>query len=273
MGSSSRNSHGDVVNPLLKGFLTGQFHGLFHHYNRLMLDDLARLRNPGSKMKFNNTNKQNLKLNILNGCIRPTASLGIFEILRKRLRNSNEGRPLSVYQEGCCGFMAACATVFAWKPFDLAYRRVGIQSLSYTNWFSSLTHIAKNQSVLSMYKSSRGSMNSDIALYTGMLASYDRTLHYLTHTQALPYWAAQTSASIISGFFAAACSHPVIYMDAIIDTRLQMRYIPATICAILNPFGNFNFYTRLLSRFQYSARFCVVQYAIFEGVRRVEWIK
>lgn len=111
--------------------------------------------------------------------------------MSKKLRDGNEGMPLTVYQEGCCGFIAGSVATIAWHPIEIARTRLTIHTFSCTNWFTSFIHVAQNQTIWKCPTIPRR-----IAGYTGMLASYDPTLNYLTHTQSLPFWAAQISISI-----------------------------------------------------------------------------
>lgn len=80
-----------------------------------------------------------------------------------------------------------------------------------------------------------------------------------------------SGASIISGFFAAACSHPCRYLKEIKDV-VQKQYhggemhayrnIPFYISRILTPHSGFKFYSGFLNSFQHFAAFCMVFLAL-----------
>ncbi|KAH6770885.1 hypothetical protein C2S52_015688 [Perilla frutescens var. hirtella] len=276
---SDKKGHVDAVTPLVNGFLTGQLQALFLCCNRLIFLELAQF-DPILKKKLlpfkHFPHMPALKRDLLGGAICSTASLGTFEILSKWVRNiGNEGRPLGLNQEACCGLISGATAMFIWQPFSLAYNRVGLHHLTYTNWVTTLSHMLKNETPSSLWRANSATTATTIAAYMGMLASYDRTLNYLTHTQALSESNAQISASITSGFFAAASAHSFQYLGIItkaVQTRIQegeRRAITRIIRQVLTPHSGFNFYDAFLTRFRHASLFCL--YPILEAVRKVEW--
>lgn len=275
MGSNT--TYSDVVNPLMNGFLTGQLQALLAYCSRSVFEDLTpRPDDPvWKKTKAKLTqfpNKTLLKRDLLFGGICSTASLGIFEILSKRLTKGKEGRPLSLTQEACCGLISGAIATFAWKPLGLAFTRVDPHKFSYINWLTALRHMVQNERA-SPSTLWRGS-GLHIAGFMGMLASYDRSVDYLTQTQGLQKEKAQISASIVSGFFTAASVTSFHYLGMITKSvqgkKHGYRHIIPLICHALTPHSGCNFYVQFLRTFQGNAMMCLVQFSILEGVRRAE---
>lgn len=120
-----------------------------------------------------------------------------FRIVSKRASNGNDGSPLSLYQEAGCGLISAATAAFLRQPFQVALNRVQIQNLTYTNWFTSLHQILKNERRPSiLWRGSGVAMAIETAAYAGMLASHDRSFDYLLHTHGLSKWNAQLSKFI-----------------------------------------------------------------------------
>ncbi|KAL6567136.1 hypothetical protein OROMI_015540 [Orobanche minor] len=85
-----------------------------------------------------------------------------------------------------------------------------------------------------------------------------------------------SGASIISGFSAAACSHPCIYLKEIKDAVMKKylagekhayRNVPLYVARILTPHGGCKFYVGFLNRFRHWIGFCMIQWWIYEKIR------
>ncbi|KAI3450904.1 hypothetical protein Pfo_007569 [Paulownia fortunei] len=279
----SNTTYSHILKPLINGCVTGQLHALFK-YSNVLIDALVAelVDDPNLNKRLHDikmANMKQLRLGLLCGVTYTTASLGAFEILTQKLRTTNHGRPVSLYQEACCGFTSGATAAFVWQPFMFASSRTAAQNFSYRTLFSTVCQIVRDEGVLALWKGSGSYIGTLTAANVGMLASYNRSLNYLMESKGLSKWNAVISASIISGFFAAACSHPCIYLKAVKDTvkkkyhggeKHAYRHIPLYITRILTPHSGFKFYIGFLNNFQRWAVFCMVQWYIFEHIRTVE---
>ncbi|KAG8387374.1 hypothetical protein BUALT_Bualt02G0014700 [Buddleja alternifolia] len=279
-------TYSNTLKPLLNGFLTGQYYALLRYCisfcDARLLQSLNNNNDPNRNNMLNffkMANIQVLKKDLLCGATYTTASFGVFEILTNKLRATNNGKPLSLYQEACCGLVSGATAATVWQPLKLASLRNDPQSFSYRNVFGNLYHIVRNEGALALWKGSGLYMGTLMAANMGMLASYNRSLSYLMEKKRLHKSDAQLSASIISGFFYAAFSHPCIYVKVVKD-YVQMKCgspkkdaymkIPRYISGILTPHSGFDFYTGFVHYFKRSVVFCVVQWWIFETIRSTD---
>ncbi|KAL8529043.1 hypothetical protein ACS0TY_006491 [Phlomoides rotata] len=267
-----------TVKPLLNGFLTGELHALLNYGLRSIVLPMAQ-SDPDFKKKLPKSvleipNITRLKMDVLTGAIHTTAALGLFEILTNKLRNANNGMPLTLYQEAWCGLTSGAAAVFVWQPFLMARNRAGIQSLTYSNWFSTLSHIVRNEGVLTLWRGSGMYMGTQAVAHMGMLASYKPSRDYLIESRGLSDQTAQICASAISGFFSAVCYHPCDYLIQIkagvqkqyaAGDKNAYRYIPHYASRVL---GSSQFYLGFLKAVHANALFCMIRWGIYERVAR-----
>ncbi|KAL3654765.1 hypothetical protein CASFOL_000551 [Castilleja foliolosa] len=281
---SKRRSKNTVMNPLLKGCLTGEYHALLTFLNHTFYDYLEQALHQYSQgsCKFHDfnflaANTRMLKQNLICGVTYTPLSLGLFEILSNKVRSTNGGRPLSLYQEACCGLTCGGAGAFVFRPFALASSRITAQkqNYTYTNLFTNLHSIVRGKGVLALWRGSGLYTSSLMTANVGMFVSYNRSRDYLFESRGLSKWDAILSASIISGFFAAACSHPCMYLKLIKDDvvkkyvggeKQSYRIIPFLVTRVLTPHSGFKFYVGFANHFRRWAAFCLVQWWIYEQI-------
>ncbi|KAK4440426.1 hypothetical protein Salat_0377500 [Sesamum alatum] len=267
---------------ILKGFLTGQLHALVAllggRLRELIYDPTVDKQFQSlHHLKMNNIKRG--RLNFVFGATYSPASLGVFEILTKKLKSTNDGRPLSLYQEACCGLTAGAIAAFTWQPFSLASSRIPPHNFSYRTLFCTLHETVKQGGFWALWKCSGFGRGKLMVGSMGMLTSYHRSFNYLVESRGLSEGDAQLSASIISGFIASACCHPFEYLKSIKDV-VKMKYnagekhaytvIPLYISKILTPHSGFRFYVSFLKTFSSWAGFCMMQWYIFELVSAAE---
>lgn len=86
-----------------------------------------------------------------------------YRILKQRLEAANHERPLSLYQEALCGMTAgAIGTIFSY----------------FRNLLLDLCHTVMDKGFLAMYKGGGPYTACAIGFYTGMFASYGRSVTY-----------------------------------------------------------------------------------------------
>lgn len=103
--------------------------------------------------------------------------------------------PLTLYQEAWCGFTSGAAAAFVWQPFLMAQNRVGVQNFTYRNWFTTFSHIVRNEGVLTFWRGSGLNMSRHAIVHMGMLASYRPSRDYLIESRGLSDQTAQISKS------------------------------------------------------------------------------
>ncbi|GER50728.1 mitochondrial substrate carrier family protein [Striga asiatica] len=284
MAATINNTHSlSVLKPLIKGCLTGCCYALLFHCNRSIFlhlhnfvhspsGDSRRPPLPDLRMATARVSSSLSTQLLLIFLLRPVSEC---RILSNKLGSTNHGRSLSLYQEACCGLASSSIAAFFLQPFLLAHARIPTESYTLTNLFAKLHHMVRHEGPLTFW---RGSALSVIMLTTanmGMLTSYKRSRDYLLESRGLSKWKAELSASIISGFSAAACSYPWIYVGGIkhvvqkkyaAGDKHAYRMIPLLLARILTPNNGLKFYVHFLSHFRHLAGFCMLQWWIYERI-------
>ncbi|KAK1394208.1 Mitochondrial dicarboxylate/tricarboxylate transporter DTC [Heracleum sosnowskyi] len=152
-----------------------------------------------------------------------TTRLGCFRILTNKAIESNDGKPLPLYQKALCGLTAGAIGATIGSPADLALIRMqadatvpAAQRRNYTNAFQALYRITADEGILSLWKGAGPTVVRAMALNMGMLASYDQCIEFFGDN-GFSEVSTVVGASSVSGFFAAACSLPVDY----VKTQIQ----------------------------------------------------
>ncbi|KAL1805704.1 hypothetical protein DCAR_0831456 [Daucus carota subsp. sativus] len=152
-----------------------------------------------------------------------TTRLGSFRILTNKAIESNDGKPLPLYQKALCGLTAGAIGASVGSPADLALIRMqadatvpAAQRRNYTNAFQALYRITADEGILSLWKGAGPTVVRAMALNMGMLASYDQCIEFFSDN-GFSEVSTVVGASSVSGFFAAACSLPVDY----VKTQIQ----------------------------------------------------
>ncbi|KAG8387373.1 hypothetical protein BUALT_Bualt02G0014600 [Buddleja alternifolia] len=206
-------------------------------------------------------------------------SIGL--ILTKILKaTNNDGMPLSLNQEACCGLISGATAASIYWPLRFASNSlIDPWNFSYRNLFINLNHKVKNEGALVLWKGSGLYIGTLMAANMGMLVSYNRSLTYLMENTTLSKLEAQLGASIVSRFFASACAHPCVYVKAmkgIVKKQYNdgkknaYRNIPGYISHILTPHSGFKFYSGFLKCYRRNTRFYMVQWLMFENIRSNE---
>ncbi|CAA0841580.1 Mitochondrial dicarboxylate/tricarboxylate transporter DTC [Striga hermonthica] len=284
MAATVNNTHSlSVLKPLVKGCLTGCYHTFFVHCNRSIFLHLHHFvhRHSGDSRRLpplpdlRMAAARSTRMSFISGVTHTPLSLGLFEIFRNKLGITNHGRPLSLYQEACCGLASGSIAALFVQPLHLASKQIPAESYTLTNLFAKFHHIVTHEGPLTFW---RGSALSVISLTTanmGMLTSYKRSRDYLLESRGLSKWKAELSASIISGFSAAACSYPWMYVQGIkiavqnrhaAGDKHAYRKIPLFLARILTPNNGIKFYVSFLSHFRRWAAFCMLQWWIYERI-------
>ncbi|KAK1378543.1 Dicarboxylate/tricarboxylate carrier [Heracleum sosnowskyi] len=143
------------------------------------------------------------------------------------LIESNDGKPLPLYQKALCGPTAGAIKASVGSPADLALIRMqadatipAAQRRNYTNAFQALYRVTADERVLSLWKGAGPTVVRAMALNMGMLASYDQCIEFFSDN-GFSEVSTVVGASSVSGFFAAACSLPVDYMTWIFLSQIK----------------------------------------------------
>ncbi|KAM7528645.1 hypothetical protein LguiB_032055 [Lonicera macranthoides] len=153
-----------------------------------------------------------------------TARLGSFEVLTRRVEAANGGRPLTLYQEACCGLTSGAIGAYIGLPFlAIIHMRTNAskqaaQQLNYRNVFHEVYQTVTANGVSGILKGTSPAMNVIMALNMGMLASYNRSFSYLHQSLGFSEWRAKLGAGFASGFFASACGLPISNVYTIMRT-------------------------------------------------------
>lgn len=107
-------------------------------------------------------------------------------MLTAKAIESNDGKPLPLYQKALCGLTAGAIGACVGSPADLALIRMQAdntlplaQRRNYTNAFHALTRISADEGVLALWKGCGPTVVRAMALNMGMLASYDQSAEYM----------------------------------------------------------------------------------------------
>lgn len=153
-----------------------------------------------------------------------TARLGSFKILTNKAVEANEGKPLPLYQKAVCGLSAGAIGACVGNPADLALIRMqadatlpAAQRRNYANAFHALYRIGAEEGLLALWKGAGPTVVRAMGLNMGMLASYDQSVEFFRDSVGLGEAATVIGASMVSGFFASACSLPFDY----VKTQIQ----------------------------------------------------
>lgn len=113
-------------------------------------------------------------------------SLYFIRLLTAKAIESNDGKPLPLYQKALCGLTAGAIGACVGSPADLALIRMQAdntlplaQRRNYTNAFHALYRISADEGVLALWKGCGPTVVRAMALNMGMLASYDQSAEYM----------------------------------------------------------------------------------------------
>lgn len=102
---------------------------------------------------------------------------------------SNQGKPLPLYQKALCGLTAGAVGACFGSPADLALIRMQADSLlpaaerrNYKNAFHALYKISADEGVLALWKGAGPTVIRAMALNMGVLASYDQSMELFRDT-------------------------------------------------------------------------------------------
>lgn len=153
-----------------------------------------------------------------------TARLGSFRWLTQKAIDANDGKKLALYQKAAIGLTAGAIGATVGSPADLALIRMQADSTlpahqrrNYTNAFTALSAIARDEGVLGLWKGAGPTVVRAMALNMGMLASYDQSVELFRDNLGFTEIPTVVGASAVSGFFAAACSLPFDF----VKTQIQ----------------------------------------------------
>ncbi|ETV80794.1 hypothetical protein H257_06270 [Aphanomyces astaci] len=151
-----------------------------------------------------------------------TARLGIFDVLSRRLKSSDEAK-LPFYKRAIAGLVAGGLGSIVGNPCDLVLVRMQTdahlpvdQQKNYRGVGDAFRRIVADDGVVSLWKGSFPTVLRAMALNMGMLAMYDQAKDVLTPLYG-PGTATVFMSSATAGFFASAFSLPFDF----IKTRLQ----------------------------------------------------
>lgn len=173
-----------------------------------------------------------------------TARLGSFRWLSAKAIESNDGKPLPLYQKALCGLTAGAIGATVGSPADLALIRIQADSMlpmaqrrNYSNAFQALYRISADEGVLALWKGAGPTVVRAMALNMGMLASYDQSVEFFKDSMGFTEIPTVIGASAVSGFFAAACSLPFDYVKTQIqkmqpDANGKVPYTGSLDCAM-----------------------------------------
>uniref|UniRef100_A0A5B7BHA4 Mitochondrial dicarboxylate/tricarboxylate transporter DTC n=1 Tax=Davidia involucrata TaxID=16924 RepID=A0A5B7BHA4_DAVIN len=213
-----------------------------------------------------------------------TARFGSFEILTKKAEAANDGTPMTLYQEACCGLTSGAIGAIIGTPIFLASTRMradaalpAAQQLHYRNVFHALYHTAANEGVLALWKGAGCYANAAIAFNMGMLASYNRSSNYFKESLGFGEYKTRLGAGAVSGFFASACALPYINVRGIMrvsqpDANGKYPFTNSLDCAwkILKSGGPFKFYTGFPKYFVKATPNVMVTWIILEEIKKFE---
>ena len=168
---------------------------------------------------------------IMRQAVYGTARLGLHDQLSKMFRDRNGGHAIPLYQKIAASMISGAVGGLAGNPFDIAMVRMQAdgqapieQRRGYTNVFTAVARITKEEGVLTLWRGSLPMVFRAIAMNVGMLASYDQAKEMF-----IPYTGTgkvtSLIASAISGF---VCAFTTLPFDLVKCRMMNMRVDPAT---------------------------------------------
>ncbi|XP_031740611.1 mitochondrial dicarboxylate/tricarboxylate transporter DTC isoform X2 [Cucumis sativus] len=190
-------------------------------------------------------------------CLRRRVLVPFTRILTNKAIEANEGKPLPLYQKALCGLTAGAIGASVGSPADLALIRMqadatlpAAQRRNYKNAFHALYRILADEGVLALWKGAGPTIVRAMGLNMGMLASYDQSVEFFKDNLGFGEAATVLGASMVSGFFASACSLPFDYVKTQIqkmqpDAEGKFPHSGSLDCAMktLKAGGPLKFYT------------------------------
>ncbi|KDP42081.1 hypothetical protein JCGZ_01869 [Jatropha curcas] len=145
-------------------------------------------------------------------------TFGLFEILTRKAMATNDGIPLSLYQEVSCGLLAEIIGRFVTAPYIVAKNIMRADSclpvekrVNYRNIYHALCQNYTKGQILASW---RGQANIGFMLSrTAMFASYHRSLGYFEDFYGSDGSKACLAAGAVSGFFQTVISKPTANVD------------------------------------------------------------
>lgn len=168
---------------------------------------------------------------ILRQAVYGTARLGLHDQLSKMFQDRNGGEPIPFYQKVAASMISGAVGGLAGNPFDIAMVRMQAdgqapveQRRGYTNVFTALGRIVKEEGILTLWRGSVPMVFRAIAMNTGMMASYDQSKELLA-----PYTGkGKTTSLIASAISGFVCAFTTLPFDLIKCRMMNMRVDPAT---------------------------------------------
>ena len=168
---------------------------------------------------------------IMRQAVYGTARLGLHDQLSKMFRDRNGGNAIPLYQKVIASMVSGAVGGIAGNPFDIAMVRMQAnghapieQRRGYTNVFTAVARITKEEGVLTLWRGSFPMVLRAIAMNTGMMASYDQCKEMLYPYTGKGY-TTNLIASCVSGF---VCAFTTLPFDLIKCRMMNMRVDPET---------------------------------------------
>lgn len=168
---------------------------------------------------------------IMRQAVYGTARLGLHDQISKILKERNGGHSIPFYQKVASSMISGAVGGLAGNPFDIAMVRMQAdgqapveQRRGYTNVFTAVGRIAKEEGLLTLWRGSVPMVFRAIAMNVGMLASYDQSKELLIPHTGTGY-TTSLLASAISGF---VCAFTTLPFDLIKCRLMNMRVDPVT---------------------------------------------
>eukprot|EP00823_Brevimastigomonas_motovehiculus_P006403 TRINITY_DN5309_c0_g1_i1.p1 TRINITY_DN5309_c0_g1~~TRINITY_DN5309_c0_g1_i1.p1 ORF type:complete len:344 (-),score=93.70 TRINITY_DN5309_c0_g1_i1:291-1322(-) len=153
-----------------------------------------------------------------------TARLGLFRTISDNLKEP--GKSITPGKSALAGLSAGALAAVIGTPADVVLVRMQsdftlpvAQRRNYKNIFDALVRMVKEEGAVSLWKGVLPTVARAMALNIGMLTTYDLGKEQLKNRTALRGGLLNFSASMISGFFAAAFSLPFDFLK----TRVQKQ--------------------------------------------------
>ena len=168
---------------------------------------------------------------IMRQAVYGTARLGLHDQISKTLKDRNGGNAIPLYQKIASSMIAGAVGGLAGNPFDIAMVRMQAdgqapieQRRGYTNVFSAVARITKEEGVLTLWRGSLPMVFRAIAMNVGMLASYDQAQEMF-----IPYTGTGKVTSLIaSAICGFVCAFTTLPFDLVKCRMMNMRVDPAT---------------------------------------------
>ncbi|KDP42072.1 hypothetical protein JCGZ_01860 [Jatropha curcas] len=153
-----------------------------------------------------------------------TITFGSFESLTRKAIDSNEGRPLSFYQEIGCGLLASTIGFYATAPYISAKKLMWADSglpvekrVNYRNIYDAFHRISTKEGISALWTRNTSMAIPFILSRTAMFASYHRSLGYFEGLYGSDGTRACFAAGAVSGFFQS------IFLLPPVNVGMRMR--------------------------------------------------